>query len=96
MHCPECESLIYFREDPPVVKNPKSYLMFLSTLNQGDIALIKSIFDDNEIDYYTVGENFLGVRPLLDPVRFFVVNEQINDAKELLKDFDLNIFGFSV
>ena len=67
----------------------------MSSLNQGDIGIIKSILDDNEIDYYVTGENFLSVSPLLEPAQFFVNTNQFEEAKKLLKDFDLKIFGFS-
>ena len=61
----------------------------------GDVALIKSILEDSGIEYYAYGENFLAVRPLLEPVKFFVNENQLEDAKEQLKDFDLHIWGFS-
>jgi hypothetical protein len=95
VHCHECESLIDFTVDPPTVKKREEYSQVFSSLNQGDIALIKSLLDDGGIDYYVFGENFLSIDPLIQPVRFFIVNEQIDTAKELFKDFDLRIFGVS-
>jgi hypothetical protein len=95
VHCPECEALIDFQEKSPKVLNRENYIELLSSLNQADIALIQSIMDDSEIDYYVLGENFLGVRPLLEPARFFVNENQLEEAKEVLKDFQLNIWGTS-
>ena len=95
IHCPECETFIDFTVNPPKVLDVQNYTFLLSSLNQGDIGLIKSILDDNEIDYYVNGENFLSVRPLLEPAQFFVNENQFEEAKNLLKDFDLKIFGFS-
>jgi hypothetical protein len=96
VHCPECEAMINYNYNPPKVQHAEKYVELLSSLNQGDISLIKSIFDDGDIDYYLVGDNMLSVRPLLDPVRFFVNESQAKDASDLLKNFDLHIFGFSL
>ena len=95
VHCPGCEALIDFGVNPPEVLNKENYVELLSSLNQGDIALIKSIFDDSNVDYYVFGENFLGADPLIQPARFFVNENQFEEAKEVLKDFKLNIWGTS-
>ncbi|MHB8906898.1 MAG: hypothetical protein ACYC4T_02120 [Melioribacteraceae bacterium] len=94
-HCPECESFIDFTFDPPKILNRENYVELLSSLNQGDIALIKSILDDGLIDYYVLGENFLNVDPLIQPAKFYVNGTQLEEAKGLLKDFELHIFGAS-
>ena len=95
VHCPECEALIDLGVNPPKVLNKENYVELLSSLNQGDIALIRSILDDSEVDYYVFGENFLGVDPLIQPARFFVNENQLEKAKEVLKDYHLNIWGTS-
>lgn len=95
VHCPECESLIDFNINPPKVFNRENYVELLSSLNQGDIGLIKSILDNANIEYYIFGENFLSVRPLLQPARFYVNKNKLEEAKELLKDYELHIWGFS-
>ena len=87
VHCPECEALIDFGVNPPKILNKENYIELFSSLNQGDIAIIKSILDDSEVDYYVFGENFLSVDPLIQPARFFVNQNQIDEAKEVLKDF---------
>jgi len=96
IHCPECESFIDFTANPPVVNNKKEYTQLFSSLNQGDIGIVKSILDDGDIDYYVFGENFLSVDPLIQPARFFIANDQIDEAKELLKDFNFKAFGTSM
>ncbi len=95
IHCPECETFIDFNVNPPKIFKTENYILLLTSLNQADIGVIKSILDDNEIDYYVNGENFLAVRPLVQPVQFFVNENQFEEAKELFKDFDLKIYGFS-
>jgi len=95
VHCPECEAMINFNFHPPKVLNVEKYVELLSSLNQGDIALIKSILDDGGINYNIVGENFLSSRPLLEPARIFIDEKQIKKATKLLKKIELHIFGFS-
>jgi hypothetical protein len=96
IHCRECEALIDFTGNPPKIIEKKDYKEIINSLNQGDIALIKSVLEDGEIDYFVLGENFLSVRPLLEPARIFVNVNQLNETHKLLKDFKLNIFGLSI
>ncbi|MBK9098517.1 MAG: DUF2007 domain-containing protein [bacterium] len=95
VHCPECEAFINLKAIPPKVFKKENYVELFSSLNQGDIALIQSILDDSEIDYYVLGENFLSARPLLEPARFFVNENQFEEANEVLKELKLNIWGTS-
>jgi len=50
---------------------------------------------NSNIDYYVLDGEFLTVRPLVQPARFYVADGQLEEAKELLKDFELHIFGVS-
>lgn len=93
VHCPDCEALIDLRFDPPHVLQRENYVELLSSVNLGDIALLKSILDDGQIDYYVFGEGVTSADPFIFPVRFFVNADQVELAKELLKDYDLRIFG---
>lgn len=95
VHCHECECMIDYSVTPPAVLEPKKYVEVTWSMNQGDIFFIKSLLDDAGIDYYTLGENFLNVDPLIQPARFFVVEDQKEAVKELLKDSTLNITGIS-
>jgi hypothetical protein len=95
IHCPECESIIDYTLSPPKILKKENYTELLSSLNQGDIGLIKSILDNAEIDYMVFGENFLSVDPLIQPAKIYIHEDQIERAKQLLKDIDLNIFGLS-
>ena len=96
VHCPECGSLIDFTTEPPTVINPEEYVEITSSINQGDIGVIRSLLDDANIDYYIFGENFLVISPLLQPARVFVLQEQFEEAKKILKDVDVHIFGVSM
>ena len=95
IHCPECDKMIDYDVDPPKISDVENYTEILSSLNQGDIALIKSILENGDINFYILGEVFLSVRPLLEPAIFFVAESQVKEAQELLKNFDFNIYGIS-
>jgi len=95
IHCPECESAIDVRVEPYKILEKKEYTQILSSLNQGDLALIKSVLDTAKADYYILGENFLSVDPLIQPAKIYVLNDQVKKVKDLLKDFVPHIFGLS-
>ncbi len=63
------------------------------TYNAGDIALIKSILDDGEIEYQIEGEYFNSMLPLLQPVKILVPEDKLEVAREILKDFNLTYMG---
>lgn len=89
--CMECESYIIILNGRPESLEDKNYIRLLSSVNQEDTAVIKSLLDDAGVDYYVTGENsFYG------PVVLFVNEKQINLAKEILKDFKLYAYGSSV
>lgn len=78
---------------------PKEYMKFKElqfTFNQGDIAFIKSIFDSNNIRYYIKDEEFMLVRPLVQPAGVMVDEKQFEEAKELLKGFKGRFTGLSM
>jgi hypothetical protein len=68
----------------------------LSTYNPGDVAIIKSILDNEGIAYYFHGENFMQIRPLVEPARLMVDQEEVETVKELIKDLDLSITGLNL
>ncbi len=81
--------------EPPTVERPENFVEVFSTRNQGDIALLKSLLDDAQIDYYVLGEEFLSIYPLIQPARFFVSTGHAEKAKHILKSIDTNSFGVS-
>lgn len=96
VHCPHCEALFNFTATEDKILEPDEYVELISSLNQGDVALVKSMLDDAQLSYFVTGENFLSVDPLIQPAKFFVLKNQYIEAVELLKDFKLHIFGASV
>lgn len=72
-----------------------NFVRMVSTFSQVDVAMIKSILGD-EIVYYFKDENFMSVRPLLEPAILMVREDYVAEVRELLKDYDLKFMGISV
>jgi hypothetical protein len=72
------------------------YEEIMATYNPADVAVIKSILDAEGITYFFHGENFMHVRPLVEPARLMIDKEEAEDAKELLKDLNLSIMGINI
>ncbi len=62
------------------------YVEILATFNPADIAIIKSLLDSEDIDYYFKGEFFNFVEPLIQPARLMVRQDQAQSAREILAD----------
>ncbi|HEY9167090.1 MAG TPA: hypothetical protein VIS48_13120 [Candidatus Kryptonia bacterium] len=95
IHCPVCEAFLDYNSDPPRILKTENFSPLLSTMNQGDVALLESILDNADLDYYVYDAEFLSVRPLVQPTRFFVATRQLEEAQALIKDLDLHVFGVS-
>ena len=68
----------------------------IETFNGGDIAFIKSLLDSENIHYFAQGENFNLLRPMVEPVRFMVREDQFEKARELIEDIDINFAAMSL
>ncbi len=62
------------------------YELILSTFNPADIAVIRSILDNSDLDYYFHGENSAFMQPFAVAARLMVRKDQADDARALLKD----------
>ena len=71
------------------------YIALLRTYSQVDVAMIKSLLEGN-VEYYFKDENFMSIRPLLEPAILMVREDYVDEVKELLNDFELNYLGVSV
>ena len=94
--CDDCHVPLVLVLLPRPVDEAPAYHEFkalLATFNAGDIALIRSIFDGEDIDYYIQGEQFNNLDPLIQPAKLMVAKEQIAQARDLIKDLKL---GWSV
>ena len=57
--------------------------------------MLKSLLEGN-VEYYFKDENFMSVRPLLEPSILMVREDFVEEVRELLKDFELNYLSVSV
>ena len=76
-------------------KENYKYIPLLKTFSQVDIAMIKSMLEGN-VEYYFKDENFMSVRPLLEPAVLMIREDYFDEVKELLSDFELNYMGVSI
>jgi len=81
--------------DEETVNDDFTFIRVLSTYNLGDIAVLKSILDEQGIEYFIQGENTAYIRGYMDPSILMVREDQVQTVKELLKDFDLKFTMFS-
>jgi ssDNA-binding Zn-finger/Zn-ribbon topoisomerase 1 len=96
VYCPDCDVMLDYNFSPMKILGKGNYVELLTTMNLSDIALIKSILENAEVDYYLYQENFNLVRPLVEGAKFMINESEIDKASELLKDYKLNIWGTSV
>ena len=72
----------------------ENFKPIFETYNLTDIALLKSLLEAHNIEYIVENENYATIRPLAGvPMVLKVKIEQLEDAKELLKDFKGGKFG---
>lgn len=71
------------------------FVPILKTFSQVDIAMIKSMLEGN-VEYYFKDEQFMSVRPMLEPTELMVREDYVEEVQELLKDFELNYLAVSV
>lgn len=64
---------------------PIDLVEVLSTADPGLIALVKSVLEAEEIPYLAHGEHFSRMHATI-PVRFLVAKEDVEEARELLRD----------
>src|ERR1700675_2412729 len=89
--CADCHVEL-IPELAPLPAEPKSgdfveYKELLSTYNLADIAFIESVLDSEKIIYFMQNEEFNTLTFSPQPVRVMVNTDQIEKAKQLLKDF---------
>ncbi len=108
MFCPECKS--EYRQDftrctdcdvdlvhelPSEEAEFVDYKQFLATHNAADIAVIKSILDGEEVDYFFKGELFNQLEPPVQPAILMVREDQVETANDLLKDLNVTFLSWN-
>jgi len=76
--------------------HPIEFEEVLRTYNQGDLAVIRSVLDDVEIEYFFRGEIFNLTYPLIQPARLFVRKDQVLRVTELLSGLNVAFMGVSI
>jgi len=61
------------------------YRLLIETSNPADIAMIKSLLDSERIVYFVHGEAFSAIRPMVEPARFMVAEDRLEEAERLIK-----------
>ena len=73
-----------------------NFVEILGTYNPADVVFLKSLLESEGIQYFFKGEHFMYMRPLADPVRLMVRQDQVEEAVELVKDVKLSVTGISL
>ena len=95
--CSDC-NVDLVEELPPLDEDKPEFVHFveiLATYNPADVAFLKSLLESEGIQYFFNGEHFMYMRPLADPVRLMVREDQVEDAIELVKGVKLSVGGIS-
>jgi hypothetical protein len=79
----------------PTKRKPKEFVEVVSTFNLGDIALIRSLLNNEHIEFFFQGENFNQVDPLIQPVKLFVRKEKAARVQKLLSGMNVTFLGVS-
>ncbi len=89
--CPDCNIPLVEKLDNKKSEEEMDYIDYeflLSSYKPGDIAIMKSILECENINYFIQGELFSkAYAGGLQSVRFMVDESKIELARELLKDF---------
>jgi hypothetical protein len=97
--CPDCSVALVDKLPPEneedAHEDPANYLPLVRTFSAKDIALIHSVLGGTNIRYFIQGENFTHVRPMADPAVLLIAEEDLNDARELLKDLPLSFYPWA-
>lgn len=96
--CSDCQ-IELVETIPPLPEPGPEFVKFteiLATYNPADVVFLKSLLDSEGIQYFFKGEHFMYMRPLADPVRLMVRQDQVDDAEELIKDVKLSVSGISL
>ena len=89
-HCADCGvELVAEQPAPSEQLAYVDYEQILATYNPGDVALLKSLLDSEEIDYYFDGEDFLYSTPMVQPAQLLVRPHDMTRARELIKPLHL-------
>jgi hypothetical protein len=93
--CADCHIPLVPELQEPDHASAEGFVEVARTFNQADIALIKSVLDDNGVDYAFFDEYFTLVDPLIQPARLFVRESHSTRTRELLAGMNVRFLGVS-
>jgi hypothetical protein len=73
-------------EEPEPIPEYVDFKEIMTSYDPGELAIIKSILDDNEMKYFVQGEHFSSFYGGI-PYRIMVPKDEYDRAVGLLKDF---------
>jgi hypothetical protein len=89
--CADCEVELV---DKISAENERSFALeniifktVMTSFNQGEIALAKSLLESNNVQCFVQGESFNSLLKTSIPVSIKVPEDSIEQAKEILKEF---------
>ena len=93
--CADCHIPLVDVLEPEPQPEFVEFQHILDTYNPADIAIIKSILESENLTFHFQGDH-LALRPIGEPARLMVDQEQAAMAKELLKDLKLSYLEPSI
>lgn len=94
--CADCNVDLVDKLPPEPEPEFVNLVEVLATYNPADVAFLKSLLESEGIQHHFKGEHFMYMRPLADPVRLMVREDQVESVLELLKDVNLSVTGISL
>ncbi len=93
--CHDCRVPLVKVLKDPLDEPPIEFEEVLQTYNQGDIAVIRSLLDNEDIQYFFRGEIFNLVDPLIQPAKLHVRKDQSKRVREMLANLNVTFLGVS-
>lgn len=92
--CSDCNIGLVKDLPPEPTSDFIDYEEIIFTNNPGDTALLKSLLDAENINYFIQGEHVAPYFYHALPVRFFVRKDQVSETLEIIKDIDFTITSY--
>jgi hypothetical protein len=97
--CPDCGVPLVDKLPPEDFDGSRDrgvfYTPLVRTYSAKDVAFIHSILGGTNIRYYIRGEGLTHLRPLADASVLMVAEDDIRDARALLKDLPLSFYPWA-
>jgi len=64
-------------------------VVLLETANQGDVAVVKSLLELEDIPFFVENEAFTAIRPLVGNLRLMVPEDRLQNARDAIAHLDV-------